>query len=205
MPHLVLGTGNRKKGRELAALLAPVGLTLSTLADEPRALEIEETGESFAANALLKASGQAHHLGRWVLGEDSGLAVDALDGAPGIYSARYSGPEATDEANNRKLLEALAGIPTEKRAARYICHMTLCDPSGVVRAESEGVCRGRILPEPRGSHGFGYDPLFEVIEYHRSFGQLGPRAKAVLSHRAGATRGLLPHLIFLVDSGAWCD
>ena len=201
--ELVIGTGNRAKGRELAELLAPVGLELSTLADYPQAIEVAETGDTFAANAAEKAVQQARHLGRWVLADDSGLAVDALAGAPGVLSARYSGPAATDTSNNRLLLERLAGLPPEQRTARFVCHMTLSGPSGVVRAESESCCRGRIILAPRGPHGFGYDPLFEIVEYHRTFGELGLAVKSCLSHRARAARALIPALQALVDSGAW--
>lgn len=202
-PQLILGTGNRKKGREIAALLAPVGISLRTLADVADAIEVEETGKTFAENAALKAVSQARHLGRWVLAEDSGLVVDALDGSPGIYSARFSGPNATDESNNRLLLERMADVPLDRRGARYVCHMTLADPEGRIRAESTGYCRGRIIRECRGTHGFGYDPLFEVVEYHRTFGQLGPAVKGCLSHRARAARGLVPRLTELVDLGQW--
>lgn len=198
---LVLGTANRKKGLELAELLAPVGIELRTLADFPDAISVVEDGHTFSANAARKAVDQARHLDRWVLAEDSGLMVDALGGAPGVLSARYSGPDATDESNNRLLLSELANTPLERRTARYVCHMVLSDPSGVIRAESEGCCRGRILLEPRGTHGFGYDPLFEIVEYHRPFGQLGPLVKARLSHRARAAGRLIPQLIELVDSG----
>jgi XTP/dITP diphosphohydrolase len=195
---LVLGTANRKKGLELAELLAPAGIPLRTLADFPQAISVSEEGDSFAANAALKAVRQARHLGRWVLAEDSGLTVDALGGAPGVLSARYSGPGATAQANNRLLLEQLGDTPVERRTARYVCHMALSDPSGAIRAQSEACCRGRILFEPRGRHGFGYDPLFEIVEYHRPFAELGPRVKAHLSHRARAAARLLPKLIELV-------
>jgi len=202
-PLLVLGTANRKKGRELAELLRDVELELRMLADFPDAIDVVETGTTFAENARLKATRQARHLGRWVLGEDSGLMVDALDGAPGVFSARYSGPNATDESNNRLLVDELGQTPLEKRTARYACHLTLCDPSGAIRAESEGFCSGRILFEPQGTHGFGYDPLFEVVAYRRSFGVLGPEVKARLSHRGRAVRQLIPALVTLIDSGQW--
>lgn len=202
-PRLVLGTGNRKKGLELAELFGPVPVELETLADVADAVEVAEQGDTFAANAALKATGQARHLRRWVLGEDSGLMVDALDGAPGVLSARFSGPNATDESNNRLLLDRLGRTPLEDRSARYVCHMTLADASGTVRAESQASCRGRIVFQPQGSYGFGYDPLFEVVEYHRTFGQLGPVVKACLSHRARAARQLIPALIRLVASGQW--
>jgi XTP/dITP diphosphohydrolase len=202
-PLLVVGTANRKKGEELAELFSLVGLEVKTLADFPAAMRVDETGATFAENAVLKATQQAKHLGRWVLADDSGLAVDALDGAPGVISARFSGPDATDAANNRLLLAKLGGLPLEKRTARFVCCMALSDPLGTVRAQSEGACRGRILFEPRGAQGFGYDPLFEVLEYHRTFGELGIAVKSCLSHRARAARSLIPALITLVDSGAW--
>ncbi|HLA85902.1 MAG TPA: RdgB/HAM1 family non-canonical purine NTP pyrophosphatase [Thermoguttaceae bacterium] len=200
---LVLGTSNQKKGGELAALFAPLGLVVRTLTDFPEAIEVNETGATFAENAALKASLQAKHLGRWVLGEDSGLAVDALDGAPGVFSARYSGPGATDASNNAHLLTELGSIPLENRQAHYVCHMTLCDPTGQIAAESEDVCRGRIVFEPRGANGFGYDPLFEIVECHRTFGQLSPAVKACLSHRARAARKLVAEVACLLESGRW--
>jgi XTP/dITP diphosphohydrolase len=197
---LVIGTANRKKGLELADLLRPARLEIRTLADFPQAIAVPEDGATFAENARLKAGQQARHLGHWVLADDSGLMVDALGGAPGVYSARYSGPEATDAANNRKLLAQLAGLPPDARGAQFVCHVAVADPSGAIRAESEASCRGRILDEPRGTAGFGYDPLFEVREYYQTFGQLGPVAKACLSHRARAMRRILPALIALADA-----
>src|SRR5262245_49031780 len=181
---LVLGSHNRKKLGELAELLSPQGLVLKTLADFPAAISVAETGQTFAENARLKATEQARHLKAWVLGEDSGLSVDSLGGAPGVLSARFSDPGATDERNNRLLLERLAGVPVEKRTAHYTCYAALADPEGHVRAESEGICRGRILTQAAGSGGFGYDPLFEIVEYHRTFGELSPAVKSVLSHRS---------------------
>jgi XTP/dITP diphosphohydrolase len=200
---LVLGTHNKKKGRELAELLAPFGFVLRTLAEVADAIEVEETGTTFAENAALKATVQAKHLGCWVLGEDSGLAVDALHGAPGVYSARYSGAAATDETNNAKLLSELADVPLERRNAHYICHAVLSDPSGAIRAESEDYCRGRILFEPSGMGGFGYDPLFEIPEYHRTFGELGGTVKTVLSHRSRSMRAIIPEILSLANSGEW--
>jgi XTP/dITP diphosphohydrolase len=201
-PILVLGTFNRKKGEELVHLLTLPWLGVRTLAEMPRVEEVAETGDRFAANAALKAAGYARQLRSWTLGEDSGLEVEALDGAPGVFSARFSGPGATDETNNRLLLERLDGVPDARRAARYVCHMVLADPSGAIRAESQGTCRGRIIRRPRGTHGFGYDPLFEIPEYHRTFGELGPAAKAALSHRARAARQLRPALERLLGGGA---
>ncbi len=185
------------------ALLEPRGFELHSLADLPESIEIEETGDTFAANAALKACQQAKHLKRWVLGEDSGLVVDALGGEPGVYSARFSGENATDESNNRLLSERLSDTPLERRTAHYVCYAVLSDPSGAVRAEASGECHGRILFAPSGTAGFGYDPLFEVIEYHRTFGALGPESKACLSHRSRAIRQLLPQIDRLIESGEW--
>ena len=200
---LVLGTRNRKKGQELGQLLAPSGFQLRTLADFDNSIEVVEDGDSFAANAERKATLQALHLRHWVLGEDSGLCVEALQGAPGIFSARYSGPAATDEKNNQRLIDELADIPLERRNAHYVCHMAVADPQGTIQANAEARCYGRIQLRPAGTGGFGYDPLFQVLEYHRTFGQLGGAVKAALSHRARAFRQLLPQLLRLVRKGNW--
>lgn len=189
---IVLGTHNRKKLREMQELFAPHSIEVRSLADFSDPLHVIEDGDSFAANARLKATQQAVHLNHWVVGEDSGLCVDALDGAPGIYSARFAGESATDDENNRLLLDRLESIGWENRGAHYVCHAVLSDPLGVVRAESTGFCRGRIRREPSGSGGFGYDPLFEVLEYHITFGDLRGALKTVISHRARAMRKFIP-------------
>lgn len=198
---LVLGTHNRKKREELELLLCQQGLVLKTLGDFPQAIEVHEDGDSFGANARKKAAEQAIQLQQWVLAEDSGLAVDALGGAPGVYSARYSGASATDQTNNEKLLAELAETPLEKRTAHYVCHAALASPSGQIVAESEAICRGRILFSPQGQGGFGYDPLFEIPEYHRTFGELAGAVKAVLSHRSRAMRMIAPRVLAALSSG----
>ncbi|MFM7072767.1 MAG: non-canonical purine NTP pyrophosphatase, partial [Planctomycetota bacterium] len=157
---LVVGSRNRKKIGELVELLGPHGFRLRTLADYPQSIDVVEDGASFAENAAKKACQQAILLGEWVLGEDSGLCVEALGGAPGIYSARFSGAGATDASNNEQLLARLAGVPRERRGAYYVCHMTLSDPAGKVRIDCEGRCHGRIREVASGAGGFGYDPLF---------------------------------------------
>jgi XTP/dITP diphosphohydrolase len=199
---LVLGTANRKKGAELADLFQAVGVELRTLADFGDWKSVEEDGDSFAANARLKAAGYARQLGHWVLADDSGLLVDTINGEPGVRSARYSGPQGDDAANNRLLLERLGNTPLKQRSARFVCHIAVADPSGVIRAESEAACRGRMLFAPRGAGGFGYDPLFEIAEYHRSFAELGLAVKSCLSHRARAAHRLIPQLVHLADAGA---
>jgi XTP/dITP diphosphohydrolase len=181
---LVLGSRNRKKSREVAEILAPHGIDVVSIADFPEVGEVVEDGVTFAENAAKKASQPATQIGRWVIGEDSGLVVDALAGRPGVYSARFSGPGATDASNNRKLMEELTGVPLERRTAAYVCSIALADPSGAIRLSSDGRCRGLILFEPRGENGFGYDPYFLVREYHRTFGELSARVKHQISHRA---------------------
>ncbi|MCP4190937.1 MAG: RdgB/HAM1 family non-canonical purine NTP pyrophosphatase [Planctomycetaceae bacterium] len=203
-PTIVLGTHNVKKGAELREFLLPRGVQLTTLADFPNAIEVVEDGDSFAANAALKATQQAVHLQQWVIGEDSGLSVDALNGAPGIFSARYSGADATDQSNNDRLLLELAEVPVEQRSAFYTCHVAVSDPSGQVRLTCEETCRGRIRVQPAGNAGFGYDPLFELVEYHRTFGQLGGAVKSVLSHRARAMRQFVPQLVQLLMAESIC-
>ena len=185
---LVLGTTNVKKCRELKPVFEPLGFSLQALADFESPLEVEETGTTFMENARLKACQQAQHLGCWTIGEDSGLCVEALDGAPGIYSARYSGPGATDAKNNEKLLDALRNVPLHKRTAYYVSTIALSAPDGTVHIEASGRCYGRIIEDYRGEGGFGYDPLFEIPEYHQTFAELGMTVKSVLSHRGRALR-----------------
>jgi XTP/dITP diphosphohydrolase len=200
---LVIGTHNCKKGAELVELLTPYRFRVVTLEEVEQALDVVEDGESFAENAKKKAAQQARHLDRWVMADDSGIEVDALQCAPGIYSARYAGPNACDEDNNCRLLKELGELPLHQRTARYICHVTVSDPAGNIRAESHATCGGRIRFAPSGKNGFGYDPLFEVIEYHRTFGDLGPTVKRALSHRSRALRAIVPQLAMLTSSGAW--
>ena len=197
---VVLGTHNQKKRAELDRLLAPHQLQVLSLSDVSDPIAVVEDGSSFAENAAKKATQQAVHLGLWTIGEDSGLCVDALDGAPGIYSARYAGADATDERNNQQLLEALQGVPTERRAAHYVSHVCLADPEGKLRLACEAICRGRIRTQPAGTGGFGYDPLFEVRELHRTFGEMHGAAKSVLSHRARAMRQFIPQLLATMSS-----
>ncbi len=198
---IVLGTNNKKKGLELAELLAPFEIGVKTLKDFDRSIDVVEDGATFMDNARKKAVEQARFLGQWTIGEDSGLSVDALDGAPGVYSARFAATgefeNSSDEANNRLLLEKLADVPLEKRTAHYTCCAVVADPEGMVRGEVQGICRGRILFEPAGSGGFGYDPLFEIVEYHKTFGVLCPAMKRAVSHRARAMRQLIPTILKL--------
>ncbi|MCY2992750.1 MAG: RdgB/HAM1 family non-canonical purine NTP pyrophosphatase [Planctomycetota bacterium] len=197
---LILASRNRKKLGEMAALLAPHGLELIAAADLPGAPDVAEGGTSFAENAALKASLVAQAVGRWTVGDDSGLEVDALNGAPGVLSARYAGEAAKDGDNNDRLLRELEHVPDERRTARFVCHLAVADPAGQIRLQVCGSCRGRILGDHRGRGGFGYDPLFLIPEYHRTFGELSPAVKSVLSHRARAFQQLIPRLVTLLRS-----
>lgn len=193
-PPLVLGTRNRKKREEIVEILGDLGLELLDLHAFPAAPEVVEDGATFDANARKKAVEVARALGQWVLGEDSGLVVPALKGQPGVYSARYAGKQGDDEANNDKLLAELTKLPAEQRGAYYVCTAALADPEGNVRATVEGRCHGVLVQERRGQGGFGYDPLFLIPEYHKTFGELSARVKHALSHRARALAQLRPLL-----------
>ncbi len=197
MFELVLGTGNQHKVTELRELLPAASLRLLSLAEIDNAIEVAETGQTFADNARLKAVEQAKHLGRWVLAEDSGLSVDALHGRPGVLSARFAGKHGDDEANNRLLLQELAKVPMHQRGAAFTCHVAVANPQGELWTECVGVCRGVIAGAAVGKGGFGYDPLFIIPEYHLTFAQLGSAVKNVLSHRSRALRLLVPRLLRL--------
>jgi XTP/dITP diphosphohydrolase len=199
-PTVVLASRNPKKSEEIRALLAPHGIDVVSVVEFTNVGEVAEDGETFAANAAKKACEVARAVQQWTIGEDSGLRVDALSGAPGIFSARYSGPDATDSANNEKLMAELAGVPDERRGGEYVCHIAVADPGGAVRLSIEATCRGRITHEPRGSNGFGYDPYFLIREYDRTFGELGPLVKQQISHRARAFNQLIPKLLQILSN-----
>ncbi len=200
LQRLVLGTRNKKKLREIVELLGGLGFELTDLSPWPNAPEVEETAGTFVGNATLKAVTVARALNEWVLGEDSGLCVPALGGEPGVDSALYAGKHGDDEANNAKLLAAMAGLTGHDRAAYYVSTAVLADPTGNVVAQVEGRCHGRIVTERRGSGGFGYDPLFLVPEYELTFGELPPEVKQKMSHRADALRQLQDQLVRLRGS-----
>lgn len=198
--RLVVGSRNKKKIEEIALLLEPHGIEVVGVADYADVPEVVEDADTFAGNAAKKASETAQHLNQWVLAEDSGICVDALKGAPGVYSARFSGEGATDEKNNEKLQQELKGVPAERRGAGYTCSVAVSAPDGAIRLTQEGTCRGRILEEARGDNGFGYDPYFLVREYHRTFGELSPTVKSHISHRARAFERCIPRLVALMKS-----
>lgn len=194
MVELVIGTKNRSKLREIKEIFADLPLNFLDLSAFPACTEVVEDGVSFEENARKKASGYALQTGKWVLAEDSGLVVPALHGEPGIHSARYAGGHGDDNANNTKLLAQLKGFAIEERQAFYVCSAALANPMGEVLGWAEGKCFGRIISDYLGQGGFGYDPLFLVLEYHQTFGQLTSRVKHSISHRCKALALLRPSL-----------
>ena len=191
MKKVVLASGNPGKAREIGALLA--GLDIEVLPQSAfEVAEIEETGLTFIENAILKARNAAQHTGLPAIADDSGLEVDALQGAPGIRSARYAGPRASDADNIDRLLAELGELPEAQRTARFQCLMVYMrhalDPTPLI---CQGTWEGRILLEPRGDRGFGYDPVFFVPEQGCTAAELAPDVKNRLSHRGRALRGLL--------------
>jgi XTP/dITP diphosphohydrolase len=198
---LLLATRNEGKLREMRHLLRHLDVRLESVASHPEVGDIEETGSTFEENARIKAIGSARASGLWAIAEDSGIGVDALGGAPGVRSARYAGVHGDDDANNRKLLAALAG--ERDRAARYACCIALANPEGEVLATATGTCEGRIAKEPRGKGGFGYDPLFEPERAPgRTMAELTPVEKSSISHRGQAVRAFVPLLRALLEQAA---
>jgi XTP/dITP diphosphohydrolase len=183
--EIVVASKNPGKIREIRQIYADLPLAILAPADLP---EVVEDGLTFSDNARKKATQIARHTGKWALADDSGLEVDALGGAPGIYSARWSG--GGDEANNDKLLRELAGVPAAARTARYRAVVVIADAEGGVVAEAAGVCEGLIGFERRGSGGFGYDPLFVVPQLGRTMAEIPADTKHSLSHRGEALRRL---------------
>jgi XTP/dITP diphosphohydrolase len=186
-PRLVVATLNRAKGRELLALLGDVPYELLLFADVPGATLPEETGKTYAENALIKARAGARATGATALGDDSGIEVDALDGGPGLYSARFGGPGLDDAGRTTLLLERLRGVPTERRTARFRCVIAIVEPDGREQLV-EGVVEGRIAEAPRGGGGFGYDPVFFYEALGGTFGEIEAEAKHHVSHRGVAAR-----------------
>ncbi|MHB0856539.1 MAG: XTP/dITP diphosphatase [Anaerolineae bacterium] len=185
---LLIATHNPGKKAEFARLLAGLDLKLLSLDDLGVSTVIQETGESFAENALLKARGYAQATGLLTLADDSGLEVDALGGAPGVLSARYAGEQAGDAERNHLLLHNLEGVPEEQRGARFRCVIALAWPDGRT-VTTEGAVEGRIAHMPRGEHGFGYDPVFYLPEHGCTMAELPPEVKDRISHRARAAEG----------------
>ncbi|MCT4489815.1 XTP/dITP diphosphatase [Levilactobacillus parabrevis] len=187
---IVIATNNAGKAREFRAIFEPKGLTVKTLADFPNLKQVVETGTTFTENATLKATAVAHETQLPVLADDSGLMVDALNGEPGIYSARYAG-DHDDAKNNAKLLANLEGVPATKRGAAFHTSLVLIKPDDK-KLVATGEVRGEILTAPRGHDGFGYDPLFYVPEERLTFAEMGLATKNQHSHRAKAVAAMLP-------------
>jgi XTP/dITP diphosphohydrolase len=184
---LLVATHNPGKVREYQTLLADLPLEVTYLDAEGITLEVEETGLTFAENAVLKATTYARASGLWTWADDSGLEVDALGGAPGVYSARYGGPGLSDADRYRKLLDALTGVPWAGRTARFRCVVALATPAGDVRT-GDGACEGIIAFGPVGSNGFGYDPVFYLPDRGQTMAQLPAETKHEISHRGRASR-----------------
>jgi len=187
---IVLATRNKGKIAELSSLLTGFGLEVRGLSDFPEIEDIEETGETFAENALIKAKAVSETLGLVAVADDSGLEVDALGGAPGVHSARYSGEGATDAKNNARLLEEMRGVPEKERTARFRCVMVAFAPGGE-SIMAQGAWEGRIALEPVGEEGFGYDPLFFDQDLGMTAAQMTREMKNARSHRGKALRDLL--------------
>lgn len=186
MAVLVVATGNPGKLKEMQAHLVGLGWELTL---KPEQLEVEETGATFAENACLKASQVAQATGEWAIADDSGLEVAALDGAPGVFSARYG---KTDAERIERLLNELGN--ELNRDARFVCVIAIARPDGTIALQAEGTCDGRVLHAPRGTGGFGYDPIFYVPDQQRTFAELSPDQKYAISHRGKAFEALLPQL-----------
>lgn len=185
--QLVLATRNKGKILEIESILSDLPIKIKSLLDFPKIPEIEETGKTFEENALIKAKKVAKLTGLPALADDSGLVVDYLNGAPGIYSARYAGEGANDKKNNEKLLNELRGVPLEKRGAAFVCVVALCTAKGSCYVK-EGECNGIISLSPCGSYGFGYDPIFFLPNYGKTMAELPLEVKNQISHRSQALK-----------------
>ncbi|MFJ9497506.1 XTP/dITP diphosphatase [Brevibacillus centrosporus] len=188
--QVVLATRNQGKVKEFNRLFAEAGWEGISLANFENVPEVVEDGETFEANAIKKAVTISTYLGMPAIGDDSGLEVDALEGRPGVYSARYAGEDATDEENWRKLLQEMEAVPDADRTARFRCTLAFVVPGGEPVITS-GACEGMIAHEPAGTNGFGYDPVFNLPEQNKRMAQLAPEEKNQISHRARAMQKLL--------------
>jgi XTP/dITP diphosphohydrolase len=196
---ILVATHNKGKLCEYAELLADLPVEWVSLADVGIETKVEETGETFEENARLKASTHATHSGLLTLADDSGLEVEALGGAPGVQSARYAGPGASDQDRYHLLLASLEGVPDEDRKARFVCVIAVATPEGDT-ITAEGLRGGFIIREPRGEHGFGYDPVFWIPGYRVTMAELEPEVKNRISHRAQAVKAIRPELEKLIHN-----
>ncbi|MBP3040492.1 XTP/dITP diphosphatase [Bacillaceae bacterium Marseille-Q3522] len=196
MQKVIIATKNAGKAKEFTRMLEPLDCKVQTLLDYPEIADIEETGSTFEENAIIKADTVSRLLGTVVIADDSGLIIDALDGRPGIYSARYAGEKKNDQANIEKVLKELSGVEQAKRTARFYCALAVAIP-GKETITVHGSCEGSILQEKRGENGFGYDPIFFVTAKRQAMAELSPAEKSQISHRAHALdnlESLLPSL-----------
>ncbi|MED4004535.1 XTP/dITP diphosphatase [Priestia aryabhattai] len=191
MREIIIATKNAGKVKDFETLFSPKGFKVTSLLDFPEIEDVEETGVTFAENATLKAETISSALNKPVIADDSGLAIDALNGEPGVYSARYGGENKDDNANIEKVLQKLHDVPFEKRTARFHCTLAIAVP-GKRTELVEGTCEGRILEEKRGENGFGYDPIFFVEKWNCSMAELSKEQKNQISHRANALEKLAP-------------
>ncbi|HEX8774477.1 MAG TPA: RdgB/HAM1 family non-canonical purine NTP pyrophosphatase [Pyrinomonadaceae bacterium] len=193
--ELLIATRNRGKVLEVESLLGAFHLRLRSLADFPAVEDVEETGSTFEENSALKARSYAAQTGCWTLADDSGLEVEALGGAPGVFSARYGGPEATDAERVERLLAALSRSGNANRRARFVCVIAIADSKSNLVELFSGTCEGRIAHASQGTGGFGYDPVFVPDGYEQTFGELPAEIKQQISHRARALKAALPFLL----------
>ena len=191
---LLIATNNAGKIAELKAMLAGISVELLCLTDFPDAVEVAETGLTFAENAALKATDYALQTGQYALADDSGLEVTALGGRPGVFSARYGGEGTSFKEKMELLLAEMAESGIADRSARFVCSIAIADADGNIVAVAEGVCEGAIAAAPRGDGGFGYDPLFVPDGYNQTFGELSGSVKQKISHRSQAFRQIIPFL-----------
>ena len=198
--ELLLGTRNSGKAIEICSALGDLGLRFLTLESFQQAQDVRESGETYEANAILKAQGYAQQCGLWSLADDSGLEVEALNGAPGVLSARYAGAGASDRDRIDLLLEQLGRTPANNRAARFVSVVALADSQSKVIKVEQGVCEGTIIDSPRGSNGFGYDPIFVPLGFDATFAELPPDIKDAISHRGKALRAMRMFLARLMGS-----
>lgn len=194
MPEIIIATKNKNKTKELKELLSNTNFVLKDLTEIPSINEVIETGKTFTENAVLKAKSYALQTKKWSLADDSGLEVKALNGAPGVFSARYAGKTATDKENVEKLLRELKGVVDKQRQAKFVCAVAISDEKGEVKFTAEGVCEGKIAVKPSGTSGFGYDPIFIPDDFEQTFGELSAEIKQKISHRARAATKIIRFL-----------
>jgi XTP/dITP diphosphohydrolase len=198
MKEVLIATNNAGKAKDFEALFNPFGIKVLTLNDIKEEIDVEETGVTFEENAILKAETVARLLGKVVIADDSGLEIDALDGAPGVYSARYAGGTKSDDANMSKVLEELIAVPASERTARFRCVLAVAGP-GLETETFAGSCEGMIRTERHGTNGFGYDPIFFVPEINKTMAELSPQQKSEISHRGAALEKLSTKLPRFVE------